>query len=88
MIPVIIVAMVLSLILDRRSPIISGLIYVGYLLQSGFEGAEIDPSMTIVLVCFIVGGLVMAFGVGWQRARHILLAPFEHHPLRRYLPPS
>lgn len=88
MIPVIIIAMVLSLILDRRSPIISGLIYVGYLLQSGFEGAAIDPSMTIVLVCFIVGGLVMAFGVGWQRARHMLLAPVEHHPLRRYLPPS
>ncbi|RCK37884.1 hypothetical protein TH19_07615 [Thalassospira profundimaris] len=88
MVPVIVIAMLFSLVVDRRSPIISSLIYVGYLLQSGFEGVSIDPSVTIVLVCFIIGGLVMAFGVGWQKARHVLLAPFEDQPWRRYLPPS
>tara|TARA_R110002049_G_scaffold75862_6_gene195137 strand:+ start:28848 stop:29903 length:1056 start_codon:yes stop_codon:yes gene_type:complete len=88
MVPVIIIAMLFSLIVDRRSPIISALIYVGYLLQSGFEGVAIDPSVTVVLVCFIIGGLVMAFGVGWQKARHVILNPFEDHAWRRYLPPS
>ncbi|WP_417845801.1 hypothetical protein [Thalassospira povalilytica] len=88
MVPVIVLAMLFSLIVDRRSPIISALIYVGYLLQSGFEGVSIDPSITIVLVCFIIGGLVMAFGVGWQKARQTILAPFETHAWRRYLPPS
>ncbi len=88
MVPVIVIAMLFSLIVDRRSPIISALAYVGYLLSAGLENAAIDRSVTIVLVCFIIGGLVMAFGVGWQKARQILLAPFEAHPWRRYLPPS
>lgn len=88
MVPVIVLAMLFSLVVDRRSPIISSLIYVGYLLQSGFEGVAIAPSVTIVLVCFIIGGLVMAFGVGWQKARQLILAPFADHAWRRHLPPS
>ena len=88
MIPVIIIAMLFSLFLDRRSPIISGLIYVGYLANSGFNQAAIDPSITVALVCFVVGGLVMAFGFGWQKARHIVLSPFEDQNWRRYLPPT
>ncbi len=88
MIPVLIAAMLFSLAFDRRSPIISSLIYVGYLVNSGFNHASIDPSMTVALVCFIVGALVIAFGFGWNKARQFILAPFEHKTWRSYLPPT
>jgi len=86
-IPLILIAVLVSLIIDRRSLIISSLIYLAYLVSAVFEVAELDASIAFVTACFTVGAVVLGLGFGWTAARRQIMGLLDPFPWRRYLPP-
>ncbi len=64
---------VFGLILDRRSPIVASLIYLGVIIAWSARALALSPSAQTALALFILGIGVMLLGVWWKQARAALL---------------
>lgn len=76
---------VIALIIDRRSFLTAGILYMGYLLYAAFEGnGEFGALMTTLLV---LGVFITALGTWWAGIRAILMNTLPNFPLKNRLPP-
>lgn len=66
-------ACLFGLLLDRRSPIVASLIYLGVVIGWGAQALSVSPQIQLALVLFILGVGVMLLGVWWKQARAAIL---------------
>lgn len=85
----ILVAMItlVALVIDRRSMIVSALIYTAaatFATVSAFEG---DSDLPIVITLFALATLVIGLGLLWPLLRRMVMIPFEGTKLAQMVPP-
>jgi hypothetical protein len=85
---VIAVAVLVSLVLDRRSLIVSSLIYIAIMVGETFKSVEIEGAAAFAVACIVVGAVVLGLGFGWRRARGWIMGYLDSQTWRRYLPPA
>lgn len=81
-------AMMASLILDRRSPVISMLIYVGFSFAGLVEHVQAEANVMLMTGSFAIGVIVLATGFYWQRLRALVLKVLPDGRYKDLLPPA
>jgi hypothetical protein len=76
-------ACLFGLLLDRRSPIVASLIYLGVIIGWGAQALNVPPQIQVALVLFILGVGVMLLGVWWRQARAAVLGILPATFMRR-----
>lgn len=66
-------ACLFGLLLDRRSPIVASLLYLGVIIAWSANALSVSPQLQVALTLFILGTGVMLLGVWWKQARTMLL---------------
>jgi uncharacterized membrane protein YGL010W len=66
-------ACLFGLLLDRRSPIVASLLYLGVIIAWSAKALSVSPQLQTALTLFILGTGVMLLGVWWKQARAALL---------------
>jgi len=75
----------IALIIDRRSFLTAGILYMAYLLFAAFEGnGEFGALMTTLLV---LGVFITALGTWWASIRALIMNAIPNFPLKKRLPP-
>lgn len=77
------VSCVLGLLLDRRSPIVASLLYLGVIIAWSARALTISPQIQTALTLFILGVGVMLLGVWWKQARAAALGILPSALVRR-----
>jgi hypothetical protein len=67
------ISCILGLLLDRRSPIVASLIYLGVVITWSARALALSPQIQTALTLFILGVGVMLLGVWWKQARTAVL---------------
>lgn len=67
------ISCILGLLLDRRSPIVASLIYLGVVITWSARALALSPQIQTALTLFILGVGVMLLGVWWKQARAAVL---------------
>jgi hypothetical protein len=67
------ISCILGLLLDRRSPIVASLIYLGVIIAWSAQALALSPQIQTALTLFILGVGVMLLGVWWKQARAAVL---------------
>lgn len=76
---------IIALIIDRRSFLTAGILYMAYLLFAAFEGnGEFGALMTTLL---ILGVFITALGTWWASIRALIMNTLPNFPLKKRLPP-
>jgi len=74
-----------ALIIDRRSFLTAGILYMAFLLFAAFEGnGEFGALMTTLL---ILGVFITALGTWWASIRALIMNTLPNFPLKKRLPP-
>lgn len=81
------IATLFGLALDRRSPIVASLTYVGIVITWSIGRVATSTSGAVTLTLLVLGVAVILLGVLWRPARRLLLAPFEGSSFAKMLPP-
>ncbi len=76
----------LSLIIDRRSFMTAGIIYLGALIALAL-GSDAESKAGIVSVLLILGAIITALGTWWVQIRAWLMRHLPDFPLKDRLPP-
>jgi uncharacterized membrane protein YiaA len=63
------VSCLFGLLLDRRSPIVASLSYLGAIIAWSAKALSLNPNAQIALTLFILGISVMLLGVWWKQSR-------------------
>jgi hypothetical protein len=63
----------IGLLLDRRSPIVASLLYLGIVITWSARAISLSPQIQTALTLFILGVGVMLLGVWWKQARAAVL---------------
>lgn len=75
----------IALIIDRRSFLTAGILYMAYLLYAAFEtNGEFGALMTTLL---ILGVFITALGTWWASIRALIMNALPNFPLKKRLPP-
>ena len=75
----------IALIIDRRSFLTAGILYMAFLLYAAFEGnGEFGALMTTLLV---LGVFITALGTWWAGIRAAIMNALPAFPLKQKLPP-
>ena len=77
------IACLFGLLLDRRSPIVASLIYLGVVIGWSAQALSVSPQIQFALVLFILGVGVMLLGVWWRQAREAVLGVLPSTLTRR-----
>ncbi len=76
---------IIALIIDRRSFLTAGILYMAYLLFAAFDDSgEADALMTTLL---ILGVFITALGTWWASVRAVIMNTLPNFPLKKRLPP-
>ncbi|MEQ8665122.1 MAG: hypothetical protein RIC16_05300 [Rhodospirillales bacterium] len=75
-----------SLLIDRRSFLVSGMIYMGIALGTLLTRSEIVVDQKAALTVCIVGAIALALGLGWELVRRRLVALIPDGRFKRLLP--
>jgi hypothetical protein len=75
-----------SIVVDRRAPLVSSLIYLGFWVGNQYETVARTDFNIFVLTFLSLGLLVLALGLGWRTARRLILAPVRGTALAAKLP--
>ena len=76
---------VLALVIDRRSFLTAGMVYLGAVLTWAMSADGREPSWPLLLL--VLGALVTALGTFWTPLRAGLMRALPDFPLKRRLPP-
>lgn len=76
---------VLALVIDRRSFLTAGMVYLGIVLTWAMRAGGQEPSWPLLLL--VLGALVTALGTFWTPLRAGLMRALPDFPLKRRLPP-
>jgi hypothetical protein len=81
----------IAVLIDRRALLVSALIYlgtaIGYALRSAIQTGTGNEPIVFFATLVILGALVLALGVGWQKLRRVVLRLFPPGLVNR-LPPA
>ena len=79
---------IVSLLINRRALIVSGLVTAGIALGVIVNGSGLGAGAVVAITMLLLGGVVVLLGAAWNPVRRILLAPFPSSgPLARIFPP-
>jgi hypothetical protein len=81
------IAGLFGLVLDRRSPIVASLGYLGVVVGWGAGRIAATPGGRITLTLFLLGVGVILLGVLWGPVRRLVLRPLVNSPWIAKLPP-
>ena len=73
----------IGLLLDRRSPIVASLLYLGIVITWSARAISLSPQIQTALTLFILGIGVMLLGVWWKQARAAVLEILPANFVRR-----
>jgi hypothetical protein len=76
-------ACLFGLLLDRRSPIVASLLYLGIIIAWSARALSVSPQIQTALTLFILGVGVMLLGVWWKQARAAVLGVLPETFTRR-----
>ena len=78
-----------SLLINRRALIVSGLLTAGFSIGVIVNSAGLGAGAVIAVTLLTLGGIVVLLGAAWNPVRGLLLAPFPSEgPLARIFPPA
>ena len=77
------VACIFGLLLDRRSPIVASLLYLGIVIAWSAKTLSVSPQIQTALTLPILGVGVMLLGVWWKQARAAVLGTLPPTLARR-----
>ncbi len=77
-----------SLLINRRALIVSGLLTAGLSIGVIVNGSGLGAGAVVAVTLLLLGGVVVLLGAAWNPVRRILLAPVPGSgPLARIFPP-
>jgi len=77
-----------SLLINRRALIVSGLLTAGISIGVIVNGSGLGAGAVVAVTLLLLGGVVVLLGAAWNPVRRILLAPVPGSgPLARIFPP-
>ncbi|MGJ3232830.1 MAG: hypothetical protein ACFE0P_13645 [Oceanicaulis sp.] len=86
---VIVLFALISLLINRRALIVSGLITAGVALAMLVSELGLGAGAVAAVTLLLLGAFVVLLGAAWNPVRHMLLAPFpDDGPLARIFPPA
>jgi hypothetical protein len=78
-----------SLLINRRALIVSGLLTAGISIGVIVNGAGLGGGTVVAVTLLLLGGIVVLLGAAWNPVRRILLTPFPSGgPIGRLFPPA
>tara|TARA_R110002096_G_scaffold215415_1_gene403284 strand:+ start:1231 stop:2436 length:1206 start_codon:yes stop_codon:yes gene_type:complete len=78
-----------SLLINRRALIVSGLLTAGISIGVIVNASGLGAGAVVAVTLLVLGGVVVVLGAAWNPVRSILLAPFPSRgPLARVFPPA
>lgn len=78
-----------SLLINRRALIVSGLLTAGISIGVIVNGSGLGAGAVVAVTLLLLGGTVVLLGAAWDPVRRILLAPFPSGgPIARLFPPA
>lgn len=79
---------VIALLIDRRALLVSGLSYLAVAIFQIVSSSTLFGDQTFALTALILGGIVLALGLGWTPIRRCVLALLPFEALKSRLPPT
>ncbi len=77
-----------SLLINRRALIVSGLVTAGVSIGVIVNSSDLGAGAVVAVTLLVLGGVVVLLGAAWNPVRRILLAPIpQAGPLGRIFPP-
>jgi hypothetical protein len=77
-----------SLLINRRALIVSGLLTAGISIGVIVNGSGLDAPAVVAITLLTLGGIVVLLGAAWNPVRRVLLLPIPGEgPLARIFPP-
>jgi hypothetical protein len=78
-----------SLLINRRALIVSGLLTAGVSISVIINAVGLETGAVVAVTLLVLGGAVVLLGAAWNPVRRILLAPFPNGgPIARIFPPA
>lgn len=78
-----------SLLINRRALIVSGLLTAGVSIGVIVNSVGLGTGAVVAITMLVLGGVVVLLGAAWNPVRQILLTPFPGNgPLARIFPPA
>lgn len=78
-----------SLLINRRALIVSGLLTAGISIGVIVSGSGLGTGAVIAVTLLVLGGVVVLLGAAWNPVRGVLLTPFPRSgPVARLFPPA
>lgn len=86
---VIVLFALVSLLINRRALIVSGLITAGVAMGALVNQLGLGGGAVVAVTLLLLGAIVVLLGAAWNPVRRVLLAPFpDEGPLARLFPPA
>jgi len=79
---------VVALIIDRRSFLTAGIIYIGSILTWAMGAANVDTGWGFVWTLLLMGAFITAIGSWWTQLRARIMAMLPDSTLKSRLPPT
>jgi len=76
-----------ALIIDRRSFLTAGIIYIGVILTWALSATDVEGGWAIIWSLLIMGGFITGLGTWWVQLRTRLMLFLPDFPLKSKLPP-
>ncbi|MBO6765965.1 hypothetical protein [Maricaulis sp.] len=77
-----------SLLINRRALIVSGLVTAGVSIGVIVNSTDLGAGVVVAVTLLVLGGIVVLLGAAWNPVRRILLLPIpQDGPLGRIFPP-
>ena len=86
---IVVVFAVLSLLINRRALLVSGLVSAAIAIAILVRNAGLSGAWTASVTLLVLGGAMVLLGAGWHAARRVLVAPFPKTGwIARIVPPE
>ncbi len=76
-----------ALIIDRRSFLTAGILYMAYLIYAAFNGNSGGGEFATIATFFTIGLFITVLGTWWAQIRASIMARLPNFPLKNRLPP-
>ncbi len=79
---------IVALIIDRRSFLTAGILYMGFLIYAAFEGnTDGGDEFASIATFLIIGVFITVLGTWWAQIRAKIMHKLPEFPLKKRLPP-
>lgn len=76
-----------ALIIDRRSFLTAGIIYIGVILTWAISSTDMDNGWGVIWTLLLMGGFITWIGAAWVPLRAALMRSLPAFPMKSKLPP-